>query len=403
MKNQLILAVVAFTSLVSFANATTIFDSATEFSVTQGQDSWFYGYYDGDSTIPFTASDFEEMPQSINGNSWIIHRGDPSGYWTSLSANGGHPNGPVGNYYRGTEHWTVRRWVSDMDGTISIKGNASKSSRIGDGTICKILVNDDLVYSKHINGTESGGVDYSIEVDLAVGDTIDFAIQPGANDLYDSTWFTAIGTQTSSIEVPEIAIEQPLNIDGCVEATSADETLISAYVGNFEDATNIVYYWSSTGGFTATGPIFEFPLGVNQGTIVFLTVQDLLTHDEQSSFMQVCTSDTTGPAIEILDPMNGDLFNGNNLTLNVIILDAVDTNIVDYTVHVGSSAKCSVDPSSGYSSVKLFKPSSDSTETPTEITVTAKDISGNMSQETVQVILQHDNRKKSKDRAEKGI
>jgi opacity protein-like surface antigen len=391
MHNRFILAVVALISIASVAHATTAFDSVEEFSVTQGQNNWFYGYYDGDSAFPFTSSDFEEMPQSINGNQWIIHRDDPSGYWTSLYSTGGHPNGPRSNYYLGTEHWAVRRWVSDLDGTISITGNIKKSSRIGDGTICNILVNDDAVYSKHIYGTEASGVDYSIDVEVHVGDTIDFAIQPGANDLFDSTLFTAIGTWASYLEPPEIAIEQPLNIDGCIEATSADETLISAYVGNFMDATNIVYYWSNSDGFSTTGPIFEFPLGVNQGTIVFLTVQDLLTDDEQSSFMQVCASDTTGPSIEILDPVNGDIFNGNNLTLNVIILDAVDTNIFDYTVHVGSSATCSVDPDSGYSSVRLFKPSS---EFPTEITVTAKDMSGNTSQTTVQVMLQHDNRKK---------
>ncbi len=396
MLNRFVLATAILTLIVPLVHTTPLFDSVEEFSVTQGQDNWFYGYYDGDSAFPFTSSDFEEMPQAINGNQWIIHRGDPSGYWTSLYATGGHPNGPNSNYYRGTEHWTVRRWVSDMNGTISIEGNASKSSRIGDGTICKILVNDDTVYSKHIYGSEAGGVDYSIEVEIHVGDTLDFAIQPGANDLYDSTRFTAIGTRDSSVEQPEIAIEQPLNIDGCIEATSADETLISAYVGNFMDATNIVYYWSNSDGLSEIGPLFEFPLGVNQGTLVFLTVKDLLTDDEQASFMHVCTSDTTGPSIEILDPENGDFFNGNNLTLNVVILDAVDTNIVDYTVHVGSSAQCPVDPDSGYSSVKLFKPSPDSPETPTEITVTAKDASGNTSKAAVQVILQHDNRKKEK-------
>lgn len=394
MYKRLCLAVTALISIVPMIHAVTIFDSVVEFSVTQGQNNWFYGYYDGDSASPFTSSDFEEMPQSINGNQWIIHRGDPSGYWTSLYATGGHPNGPLSNYYRGTEHWAVRRWVSDMNGAISIKGNTSKSSRVGDGTICKILVNDDTVYSKHIYGNEAGGVDYSIEVEIHIGDTIDFAIQPGANDLYDTTLFSAIGTRDPSVGVPEIAIEQPLNIDGCVEATSLNETLISAYVGNFVDATNIVYNWSSSDGISEIGPSFDFPLSLNQSTIVFLTVKDLLTNDEQSSFMQVCASDTTGPSIEILDPVDGDFFNGNNLILNVIILDTVDTNIADYTVHVGNSTTCPVDPRSGYSSVHLFKPSACSAATPTDITVIAEDASGNTSQATVQVMLQHDNRKK---------
>jgi hypothetical protein len=394
MKNQFLLALLALISIIPFVNADPVFDSVNEFSVTQGENNWFYGYYDGDSASPFTSSDFEEFPQSINGNQWIIHRGDPSGYWTTISAAGGHPNGPNSNYYQGTEHWAVRRWVSDMDGTISIEGNTSKSSRIGDGTICKILVNDAIVYSKHIDGNEIDGVDYAIQVQVHVGDTLDFSIQSGANDLYDGTRFSAIGTRTSSVDVPEIAIEQSLNIDGCIEAISPEGSLISAYVGNFIDSTNLVYSWSIVEGVSTTGSTFDFPLGVNEKTLLFLTVKDLLTNDEQSSFMQVCTSDTTGPTIEILNPLNGDTINGNNLMLNVFIQDSVDTDIVDYTVHIGHSATYPVDPESGYSSIHLFKPSAGSAATETDLTVMAQDASGNTSKTHVQVMLQHDNRKK---------
>ena len=396
MPNRFFFAVTALISIVPFIGATTLFNSVDDFSVTQGENNWFYGYYDGDSASPFTSSDFEEMPKSINGNQWIIHRGDPSGYWTSLSAAGGHPNGPNSNYYRGTEHWAVRRWVSDMDGTISIEGNASKSNRIGDGTICKILINDTVVYSRHLYGNEIDGVDYAVEVEIHVGDTLDFSIQPGGNDLYDGTRFSAIGTRISSVDIPEIALEQPLNIDGCIEAVSPEGSLISAYVDNFIDSSHIVYSWSIAEGVSSTGASFEFPLGVNEKTILFLTVKDLQTNDEQSSFMQVCTSDTTGPAIEILHPVNGDRINGNNLMLNVFIEDIVDTNIVDYTVHLGHSATCPVDPQSGYSGIHLFKPSTGSAATSTDLIVTAQDASGNTSTTNVQVFLQHDNRKKQR-------
>ena len=134
-----LLAVTLFAIALS-TNADSIFDSVAEFSGTQGQDNWYYGYYDGDNASPFTSSDFEEMPQFINDNQWIIHRGDPTGYWTTLSASGGHPNGPVGNYYQDTEHWAVRRWVSDVAGTLQIEGNLSKSSTFGDGTINNVFV-----------------------------------------------------------------------------------------------------------------------------------------------------------------------------------------------------------------------------------------------------------------------
>ena len=52
-----------------------------------------------------------------------------------------------------------------------------------------------------------------------------------------------------------------------------------------------------------------------------------------------------------------------------------------------------VDPDSGVSRVHLFKPAVGAEGTPTEITVTAQDASGNSSQATVEFMLQHDNRK----------
>jgi len=393
MNTRFLPAAMILVMVVLSVNAGTIFDSVEEFSGTQGQDNWYCGYYDGDGASPYTSSDFEEMPQFINGNQWIIHRGDPTGYWTSLYATGGHPNGPVGNYYRGTEHWAVRRWVSDVAGAVSIEGNLSKSSRSGDGTICHILVNDVVVFSQHLTGKESGGIDYSVEVELTSGDTIDFAIQPGASDMYDSTRFAATGTMISSVEPPVIGIVQPLNSSGCIEATSPDGALLSAYVANFLDQTNIVYYWSNLEGSTETGQTFDFPLGVNQSTTIFLTVMDLETGHEEPSFEQVRVSDTTPPLIEILDPQPGARINGNNLFLNAAIVDIVDTNIVDYTVNIGTTAKYPVDPESGVTRVHLFKPAVHSGSTPADITVIVADTSGNTSQATVQVMMQHDNRK----------
>lgn len=393
MHKRMLFAVMALTALATMVHATVIFDSVEEYSTVQGSNNWYYGYYDGDSTIPYTSGDFEEFPQITSTSGWIIHRGDPSGYWTSMGRYGGHPNGPVANYYKGTLHWSVRRWVSDVQGTISISGNLSKSSTFGDGTICKILVNDDVVYSQKVLGTEPAGIDYSIEVEINIGDTIDFAITPGANDLYDSTRFNAIGILLSTVEPPVIGIVQTLNIDDCIEATSPEGALVSAYVDDFIDATNIMYYWSTTDGMTASGPDFDFQLGLNQSTIVFLTIKDLNTGDEASSFKEVRVSDTTGPYIEIIDPREGECFNGNNLFLNVFIQDAVDTDIVDYTVNMGMSAVCPVDPESGYSSIHLFKPAAGDV-VPTDISVTAQDASGNISQATVQVMLQQDNRVK---------
>lgn len=185
------------------AKAAVIFDSVADFSGTQGQDNWYYGYYDGDSASPFTSSDFEELPQFINDTIWLINREDPSGYWTSLYATGGHPNGPVGNYFQGTEHWAVRRWISDVTGTLQIEGALAKLNTTGgDGIIGHVFINGDALFSQRIYAHDGTGVNYSIQTEVNVGDIIDFAIQPVANDLYDSTGFTATGT----------VIPEPVNV-----------------------------------------------------------------------------------------------------------------------------------------------------------------------------------------------
>ena len=238
MNCRLAFSAASLLSIVLTSGAYQIFDSAEEFSGTQSQDNWYYGYYDGNSAFPFSSSDFEEMPVFTNNATWIIHRGDRSGYWTSLSANGGHPNGPVGNYYQGTEHWPVRRWVAEIDGTILIEGNLRKSSsRYGDGIIGHILLNDDVVFSQRIYGNDLTGVDYSIQVDVNVGDTIDFAIQPVSNDQYDSTYFTAIGTV-----INEITNEPPVANAG-PDLIEYDEVIFDAYRSYDPDGTLVAYEW----------------------------------------------------------------------------------------------------------------------------------------------------------------
>ena len=53
-----------------FSQAQIVADSVAEHSGVQGQDGWFYGYYDGDSNIPFSQNDFEEFPLLIGNTTW---------------------------------------------------------------------------------------------------------------------------------------------------------------------------------------------------------------------------------------------------------------------------------------------------------------------------------------------
>lgn len=61
-------------------------DSYAEFSDVQGQDGWWYGYFEGDP--PFAPEEFRQFPKFIGGarpvsGRWVIEE-DPGGFWTSV-------------------------------------------------------------------------------------------------------------------------------------------------------------------------------------------------------------------------------------------------------------------------------------------------------------------------------
>ncbi|HUT30769.1 MAG TPA: DNRLRE domain-containing protein [Sedimentisphaerales bacterium] len=177
---------------------TQIADSVDEFSGTQGQDSWYYGYYDGNSAVPYSNLDFKELaqygPHPDTPPQWYI---DHSLYWTSLWYEGGHPHGlnHDTDQYVSAEHWAVRRWVSEVTGPIRITGNLAKiDETCGDGVIGYIIIDGQEFWSHDVAYNDTVGVNYSIDVDLNVGSLVDFAIAPDGTDWCDGSRFTALIT-----------------------------------------------------------------------------------------------------------------------------------------------------------------------------------------------------------------
>ena len=178
-------------------------DSQADWSAsgTQGENGWSYGYYDvrrdvtsGDGV--YGAGDFVAFlndgsgvvsadgtpgawaasANHWNGTIWdLLSNGAPVnvGPWTELSRTGGHPaaNGQA----RPEVHWAVRRWTSDVAGTVSVHGILNNGSAGGDGVIGRIFVDGIEVWSALSDGNS---VNFDVWLDLAVGDRVDFAIDP---------------------------------------------------------------------------------------------------------------------------------------------------------------------------------------------------------------------------------
>ncbi|MGV2388023.1 MAG UNVERIFIED_CONTAM: hypothetical protein LVR29_05990 [Microcystis novacekii LVE1205-3] len=168
------------TIVESITPTVEIANSQTEFSGLQGQNKWYYGYYDG----PFNSSDFQQMTQ-FSSSAWYVQNGT---YWTQLWANGGHSNGQITSGGRlSVQQWAVRRWVSEIDGVVQLSGSLRFTG--GGSTIGKIFVGGTEFLSQVVNTQTSN---YNLRVAVQKGSFVDFALDPkDNNDLGDSTEFTA--------------------------------------------------------------------------------------------------------------------------------------------------------------------------------------------------------------------
>lgn len=188
--------------------ALTVADSEVEFSDTQGQDSWFYGYYDGDSSLPFTNDPLDddfELLTTFSNERWSLTTGW-GGYWTFLWATGGHPNGAFSTSGRlAGEHWAARRWISEVSGEVNISGKLAKADPGGgNGITGHIFIDGVEVFSHHVDYNDLQGVNYSVDAIVTVGSVIDFVIDPEYNHRWDSTTFTAVieTTYPDDTEIP---------------------------------------------------------------------------------------------------------------------------------------------------------------------------------------------------------
>ena len=182
-------------------------DSQAEFSGTQGQDGWSYGYYnttvngsptDGSSLIPFNGGagggPWNGTTQQWTGTEWRLHFNAP-GPWTSVNAVIGHPNGT--NSAPGHEHWATRRWVVEpgQSGDLVVNWTLAAQNLGSTGTTLHVLHNGVIVDSGVTN--LAAGVSGSVVIPKAqVGDWIDLALTPvgvdgDPRDFSDGSFFGA--------------------------------------------------------------------------------------------------------------------------------------------------------------------------------------------------------------------
>lgn len=166
-------------------DGTLVGDAAAEFGPLQNRNGWRYGYWnrsaDPDGSYDF-AADFTAFVWSgtvnvtqfnhWNGTKWDLSLDDALA--TELSAHGGKPSGGTNAT---AVHDVIRRWTSDVSGTVLISGELGGTGVVP-GMIASIRVDGQVVYEGSIGATARP---YQILVPVTTGARVDFLLHADAS------------------------------------------------------------------------------------------------------------------------------------------------------------------------------------------------------------------------------
>ncbi|MDD1682431.1 MAG: PKD domain-containing protein [Methanoregula sp.] len=156
----------------------------------------------------------------------------------AMNASWMHPGRINGN---GTAVVATRRWRSPESGEVHIFGNAHKlDTGGGDGVYVKIFQNKKLLWTKYIAYNDKNGQNYDLTLTVQKSDTIDFNVEMGGDQLYDSTYFAPTIVLTTENKIPPVASfsATPAQLTVKFDASASSGTNgISSYAWDFGDKT----------------------------------------------------------------------------------------------------------------------------------------------------------------------
>src|SRR5688572_17995757 len=170
------------------AHAAPIANSISDFSNVQGQNGWFYGFFNQgvDGSTPYTTGAFEEfttygvvLPDVWGASAAQV--GAQNNVYLGLGAATGHPTGLAPPDTQDRIIWAVRRYVNEVAGDIDIAINLRKENlnANGGGVTGRVFVDGVEIRSQFIAATDGTGLQTTLFVpNVAVNALIDFAIDP---------------------------------------------------------------------------------------------------------------------------------------------------------------------------------------------------------------------------------
>lgn len=166
---------------------TVVADSVADWSFAgeQGAGNWFYGYFNAGTNIPpaaYTAGAFVPFPRDNgphgpgnlwDGSSWDWWAGDPPS--DEIGQHVMNPNG----FNAPPIHWVIRRWLSEVSGSITVDWSILKLQASGGGVTARVLHNGVQRDAVTLPGTNANTVFRSVTITgVQVGDPIDIVLDP---------------------------------------------------------------------------------------------------------------------------------------------------------------------------------------------------------------------------------
>jgi len=174
-------------------------DSVADFSFTQGEHGWYYGYDSGslDTFTLLTRTSVITLFTPPSNQRWDCWASDTA-HWTQIFQLGAHPNGTSSSTPSSSIlQRAVRRWVSTIEGDVVIKGELAKLDLLPDagtnGVDASIYVDGVQRFNDFIAADDGAGFSYEIAASVDVGSNIDFVLDPHeGDDHHDLTRFTGV-------------------------------------------------------------------------------------------------------------------------------------------------------------------------------------------------------------------
>ena len=181
------LACLLFSLVGSVAHAAPIADSIADFSNVQGQNGWYYGFFNQgpDNSTAYSPGSFQNFTTFgvVGAGVWgasDAQVGSQNNVYLGLGSATGHPTGLKPPDQQDSIIWAVRRYVSEVAGDIDIALDLGKDNTNpnGGGITGRVFLDGVEIYTQFAAATNGAGFQPTLVRNVALDSIIDFLIDP---------------------------------------------------------------------------------------------------------------------------------------------------------------------------------------------------------------------------------